>query len=80
MDHDEEDGKRTPHMVHVLLQPEDVEMDVPRFKAKNVGILLATLGLRQGTAIVACGKRLLTHDVPLYPRQSVLVRKVMSSG
>ncbi len=80
MDHGEEDGKRTPHMVHVLMQPEDEEKDVPRYQAKNVGMLLSTLGLRQGTAIVACGKRLLTPDVPLYPRQSVLVRKVMSSG
>ena len=53
---------------------------MPRVKAKNVGILLRTLGLRQGTAIVACGDTLLTPDTPLYPGQHVLVRTVMSSG
>ena len=67
-------------VVHVTCQPEDQRVDVPRVKAKNVGILLKTLGLRQGTAIVACGDTLLTPDVPLYPNQRVLVRKVMSSG
>ena len=40
-------------VVHVLLQPEESIVDVPRVKAKNVGILLRMLGLRQGTAIVA---------------------------
>ena len=80
MDRGETDGNRTPHMVHVRIQPGDVDVDIPRWQAKNAGILLATLGLRQGTAIVACGRRLLTPDVPLYPSQSVLVRKVMSSG
>ena len=67
-------------VVHVLCQPEETEVDVPRVKAKNVGILLRTLGLRQGTAIVACGDTLLTPDTPLYPCQHVLVRTVMSSG
>ena len=80
MDRGETDGNRTPHVVHVRLQPEETDMDVPRWQAKNVGILLNTLGLRRGTAIVACGRRLLTPDTPLYPSQSVLVRKVMSSG
>ena len=67
-------------MVHVLFQPEDQLIDVPRHKAKNVERLLATLGLRPATAIVACGDTLLTPDTPLYPTQKVLVRKVMSSG
>ena len=67
-------------VVHVTCQPEETQVDVPRVKAKNVGILLHTLGLRQGTAIVACGDTLLTPDTPLYPNQRVLVRKVMSSG
>ncbi|MGX8718321.1 MAG: hypothetical protein ACQGQP_04350 [Desulfovibrio sp.] len=80
MDRGETEGNRTPHVVHVRIQPEDVDVDIPRWQAKNAGILLATLGLRQGTAIVACGRRLLTPDVPLYPSQRVLVRKVMSSG
>ena len=80
MDRGQEDGKRTPHVVHVRLQPEETDIDVPRFKAKNAGMLLSTLGFRPGTAIVACGRRLLTHDVPLYPEQHVLVRAVMSRG
>ena len=80
MNHGEQDGRRSPHMVHVCLQPDDTEIDVPRYKAKNVGMLLSTLGLRTGTAITACGHRLLTPDVPLYPMQNILVRKVMSSG
>lgn len=69
-----------PHVVHVRYQPEDILIDIPRFKAKNVGILLKNLGLRPCTAIVACGDTLLTHDMPLYPEQNILVRKVMSSG
>ncbi len=80
MDRGQEDGKRTPHVVHVCLQPGETQIDVPRCKAKNVAQLLATLGLRQGTAIVACGRRLLTHDVPLFPEQNILVRTVMSKG
>lgn len=69
-----------PSILHVLLQPEERELDLPRAEAKNVARLLATLGLRQGTAIVARDGVLLTPDVPLYPGQTVLVRKVMSSG
>ena len=69
-----------PSTLHVLLQPEERGLDVPRASAKNVARLLAALGLRQGTAIVARDGVLLTPDVPLYPGQTVLVRKVMSSG
>ena len=69
-----------PSTLRVLLQPEEREMELPRASAKNVARLLATLGLRQGTAIVARDGVLLTPDVPLYPGQTVLVRKVMSSG
>ncbi len=67
-------------VVHVTCQPEERLVDVPRVKAKNVGILLQTLGLRPCTAIVACGDTLLTPDTPLFPNQNILVRKVMSSG
>ena len=67
-------------VVHVLFQPEEEHIDVPRHKAKNVERLLDTLGLRKATAIVACGDTLLTPDTPLYPNQHILVRKVMSSG
>ena len=76
----EEGSPWPPRVVHVRFQPEDIEIDVPRCKAKNAGMLLTALGLRPGTAIVACGSTLLTHDVVLYPEQNLLVRKVMSSG
>ena len=64
----------------VQLQPGRSEFELPRARAKNVARLLEELGLRQGTAIVARDGILLTPDVPLYPGQTLLVRKVMSSG
>ena len=64
----------------VQLQPGRSEFELPRASAKNVARLLEELGLRQGTAIVARDGILLTPDVPLYPGQTLLVRKVMSSG
>lgn len=71
-----------PHgsTIDVLLQPEESRLSLPRAKAKNVARLLEALNLRQGTAIVARDGVLLTPDVPLYPGQKLLVRKVMSSG
>ena len=70
---------KTP-VIHVHIQPEEVDMEIPRHKAKNVGRLLMVLGMRQCTAIVARDGILLTPDVPLYSGQEILVRKVMSSG
>lgn len=67
-------------VVAVQLQPGHSVFELPRAKAKNVARLLEALGLRQGTAIVARDGVLLTPDVPLYPGQTLLVRKVMSSG
>ncbi len=67
-------------LLHVVLQPEEKRLDIARHKAKNVGRLLALLGLRQGTAIVVRDGVLLTPDLPLYPGQTLMVRKVMSSG
>ena len=61
-----------PSTLRVVLQP--------RARAKNVARLLDALGLRRGTALVARDGVLLTPDVPLYPGQTVLVRKVMSGG
>ena len=75
-----QEGVYAEKLVYVTLQPEEKRMEISRVKAKNVGILLKALGLRQGTAIVACGETLLTPDMPLYPNQHILVRKVMSSG
>lgn len=69
-----------PSTLRVMLQPEERELELPRAGAKNVARLLETLGLRRGTAIVARDGVLLTPDVPLYPGQNILVRKVMSSG
>lgn len=66
--------------LRVLLQPGETSFDLPRAKAKNVGQLLKALDLRPCTALVARDGILLTPDVPLYPGQSVIVRKVMSSG
>ena len=50
-----DDGTWPAKVVHVTCQPEDALVEVPRVKAKNVGILLKTLGLRQGTR--HCGLR-----------------------
>ena len=67
-------------VIQVCLQPEEQYFEVPRKKAKNVARLLIHLGIRPYTAIVACDGIPLTPDVPLLPNQSVIVRKVMSSG
>ena len=77
---DDKRDERRGGTVTVQLQPGRSEFELPRARAKNVARLLEELGLRQGTAIVARDGILLTPDVPLYPGQTVLVRKVMSSG
>lgn len=77
---DEKRDERRGGTVTVQLQPGRSEFELPRARAKNVARLLEELGLRQGTAIVARDGILLTPDVPLYPGQTLLVRKVMSSG
>ncbi len=71
---------RPTPVVHVLLQPEDLKLDVPRHKAKNVLRLLDHLGISKGTAIVARGSELLTPDRGLYANDEILVRKVTSAG
>ena len=77
---DDKRDERRGGTVPVQLQPGRSEFELPRARAKNVARLLEELGLRQGTAIVARDGILLTPDVPLYPGQTLLVRKVMSSG
>lgn len=67
-------------VIHIILQPEEREFDLPRSQAKNVSRLLESLHLRQACAIVVREGTLLTPDVRLFPGQTVLVRKVMSSG
>ena len=77
---DDKRDERRGGTVTVQLQPGRSEFELPRARAKNVARLLEELGLRQGTAIVARDGILLTPEVPLYPGQTLLVRKVMSSG
>lgn len=64
----------------VILQPEEETRIIPRHKAKNVKRLIEFLGLRPYTAMVIRNTIPLTPDVPLYPKQTIIVRKVMSSG
>lgn len=64
----------------VILQPEEETLIIPRHKAKNVARLMQYLGMRPYTALVARNGMPLTPDVPLYPGQTIIVRKVMSSG
>ena len=64
----------------VILQPEEETRIIPRNKAKNVKRLIEFLGLRPYTALVIRNNIPLTPDVPLYPQQTIIVRKVMSSG
>ncbi len=65
-------------MVTVLVQPEEKEMHIPR--PKTVRQLLEALGLREETALVVRQNTLLTPDVRIYANDSLLVRKVTSSG
>lgn len=64
----------------VILQPGEEKRIIPRQKAKNVRRLIEFLGLRPYTAMVIRNNIPLTPDVPLYPEQTVIVRKVMSAG
>jgi len=66
--------------LRVYLQPEEQVLDIPRHKVKNVANLLAYLGIRQCTAIVARNGELLTPDRALYANNEILVRKVTSAG
>ena len=66
--------------ITVLLQPEETILEIPRHKVKNVKRLLLYLGIRECTALVARGRELLTPDRAILPHDSLLVRKVTSSG
>ncbi len=76
----EEKTERTyiPPIISVLLQPEEKEFELPR--PKTVRQLLEALNLREETALVARNGTLLTPDVRIYSGDSLLVRKVTSSG
>ncbi|MEG1609862.1 MAG: hypothetical protein RR014_05470 [Bilophila sp.] len=67
-------------VVTVRLQPEEKTVAFPRHKVKTVKLLLKALGIREGTALVARERVLLTPDQPTLPGEHLLVRKVTSSG
>ena len=69
-----------PAAINVVVQPEENEFTFPRAQTKNVSQLLLKLGIRQGAALVAREGILLTPDIPLFPGDTILVRKVVSSG
>ncbi len=64
--------------VTVLLQPEEKQLSLPR--PKTVRQLLTALGLAEETALVARHGELLTPDRHIWPNDTILVRKVASSG
>ena len=67
-----------PPTVAVLVQPEETRLVLPR--PKTARQLLAALGLREETALVARDGELLTPDRQIFPGDDLLVRKVASSG
>ena len=64
--------------VTVLLQPEEQNISLPR--PKTARQLLAALGIGEECALVAREGQLLTPDRHIWPNDSLLVRKVASSG
>ncbi len=64
--------------VTVLVQPEEKTLEIKR--PKTARQLLQALGLREETALVVREGQLLTPDVRIYTGDSLLVRKVTSSG
>ncbi len=68
----------TSQIIHVLLQPEDKKVELPRQKTARQ--LLAFLNLREETALVARQGELLTPDRRIFAGDEILVRKVTSSG
>ncbi len=77
---EESTGKKVyaPVTVRVRVQPEDKVLELPR--PKTARQLLAALGLREESALVARDGELLTPDRRIYGGQSLLVRKVTSAG
>ncbi|MEG2172117.1 MAG: hypothetical protein RRY29_02515 [Desulfovibrionaceae bacterium] len=67
-----------PATVTVLLQPQEKTLVLKR--PKTARQLLAALDLREETALVAREGELLTPDRRIYTGDTLLVRKVVSSG
>ncbi len=78
MEEPTQDIPRPSAQIYVLLQPEDKKLQLPRQKTARQ--LLAFLGLREETALVARDGELLTPDRRIYADDEILVRKVTSSG
>lgn len=72
------EAPRQAATVTVLLQPEGKTLLLPR--PKTARQLLAALGFREETALVARGGELLTPDRRIYTGDALLVRAVTSSG
>ena len=70
--------EHTGARVTVLVQPEERHLSLPRPKTSRQ--LLAALGLAEETALVAREGQLLTPDRHIWPGDTLLVRKVASSG
>ena len=70
--------EHTGARVTVLVQPEEKYLSLPRPKTSRQ--LLAALGLAEETALVAREGQLLTPDRHIWPNDTLLVRKVASSG
>lgn len=68
----------TPATVTVLLQPQEKTLVLKR--PKTARQLLAALDLREETALVVREGELLTPDRRIYSGDTLLVRKVVSSG
>ncbi len=66
--------------ITVLLQPEEKIIEIPRKNAKTVRRLLEFLNIKLCTALVVRNNTLLTPDLTLYAGDSLLVRKVQSTG
>ncbi len=80
MENKEKENTFIPPTLTIIMQPEEEQIIIPRSKAKNVARLVEYLGLRPYTALVARDGIPLTPDIPLYPNQTIIVRKVMSAG
>ncbi len=66
--------------ITVHLQPEEKTIEIPRHQARTVKRLFDFLGIKLCTAIVVRNETLLTHDLPLFSGDKLLVRKIQSTG
>ncbi len=74
----DEKTQRPEPIIHILLQPEDKKIQLPR--KKTVKQLLSFLNIPEETALVARDGELLTPDRRIFTGDEILVRKVTSAG